>query len=260
MIDRARTLDLFRRHVMRRPDHVLGAGQAAFLRRHPNDFRNAEVRDLYPAIQVDQNVFRLDVAMHDAVVMRKLQGFADLRHDRQGLIRSKPTGPLHFAQVGPAHIFHDQVMQVARFPEFMNGDNVRMRQFGEGPRFAIKAFSKPGRLSDLGRQDLQRYQSIQRLLPRFVNCAHPALTDEGENLQRGKEFRDFLDGWRVKTGLYAARLSSSIEASLEQAGRAKLGLHIWRHRFLATRADSFSIHSTLYFQERIGKGCAEKGK
>ena len=46
----------------------------------------AEVGDLHPALLVQQDVLRLDVAVDDAVVVGVLEGLADLRHDGQGLL------------------------------------------------------------------------------------------------------------------------------------------------------------------------------
>ena len=46
----------------------------------------AEIGDLHSPAFVDQDVFGLDVAMDDAFVVGELQGVADLRHDRQGLL------------------------------------------------------------------------------------------------------------------------------------------------------------------------------
>ena len=79
-----RLFDLFGRHVVWRAHDILGAGQGevALL---PEDLGDAEIRDLHPAAFIQQDVLRLDVAVHDALLVRELQRLADLRHDLQRL-------------------------------------------------------------------------------------------------------------------------------------------------------------------------------
>ncbi len=72
---------------------------------------DAEVGDLHPALFVEQDVFRLDVAVDDALVVGELERFADLRHDGQRLFRRQFPGLFDLAQVGAIHKFHEQVMQ-----------------------------------------------------------------------------------------------------------------------------------------------------
>ena len=49
-------------------------------------FGQAEIGDFHPSALVDEDVFRLDVAMDHALVMGELKGIADLRNNRQGLL------------------------------------------------------------------------------------------------------------------------------------------------------------------------------
>ena len=83
-------LDLLRRHVVRRAHDLPVAGErgvAAASR--PEDLGDAEVGDLHPALLVEQDVLRLDVAVDDAFVVRELERLADLRDDRQRLARAQ---------------------------------------------------------------------------------------------------------------------------------------------------------------------------
>jgi len=52
----------------------------------------AEIRDLHPALLVQQHVLGLDVAVDDAFVVRKLERLADLRNDLEGFA-GRTIGP-----------------------------------------------------------------------------------------------------------------------------------------------------------------------
>ena len=79
-----------------------------------HQLRQAEVGDLHPALLVEQDVLRLDVAVDDAVVVGVLQGLADLRHDGQGLARRELAGVQQPPQVHAVDEFHEEVVEGAR--------------------------------------------------------------------------------------------------------------------------------------------------
>ncbi len=65
---------------------------------------------------IEQNVVRLDVAVHDAAAVRKAQGVGDLARDRQRLLdrqRSLPIKPR--AQGLPFDEGHDVIEQSLAF-------------------------------------------------------------------------------------------------------------------------------------------------
>ena len=57
-----------------------------------DNFRDAEVRNFNGAGFVDEQILRLDIAMHDAVIVRALQGIADRWHDAEGFLRREAFG------------------------------------------------------------------------------------------------------------------------------------------------------------------------
>ena len=65
----------------------LRAGERQSSARRAEQLGEAEVGDLHAAARVEQDVLGLDVAVHDALVVRVLQRVADLRHDRERLAR-----------------------------------------------------------------------------------------------------------------------------------------------------------------------------
>ena len=82
----------------------------------PHQFRDAEVGDFDPALLVEQDVLRLDVAVDHAVVVGVLQGLADLRDDGQGLLRRQLAGIQQPAEAQAVDELHEEVVQTALTP------------------------------------------------------------------------------------------------------------------------------------------------
>ena len=78
------------------------------LRRCAQNFCDAKISDLHPALFIHENVFRLDVAMNDSFIMGKLKRLADLRNDLEGLDRGQLAGSLQFPEVQAIHKLHDE--------------------------------------------------------------------------------------------------------------------------------------------------------
>ncbi len=98
--------------------------------------------------------------MDDALVVRELEGVADLGDDLQGLARGELAGLLQLPQVQPFHILHDEIMQPPGLPEFVNGDDVGMAQPGQGARLAGEPVRKAGIAAGLRGQNLERDQAV----------------------------------------------------------------------------------------------------
>ena len=126
---------LLRRHVIRRAHDLAGGGQGIGRARHsvravvflhprraedcpPYHFRThqfcqTKIRHLHPAAAVEQNVFRLDVAVDDALVVRELQRVANLRDDGQRLARRDASRVKQLPQIHAIHKFHQEVVKTA---------------------------------------------------------------------------------------------------------------------------------------------------
>ena len=79
----------------------------------PQQFRESEVGDFHPSTLVDQDVFRLDVPMHDPFVVSELQRLTNLRYDRQRLGRPERSGLNCLSQVRTVHELHYDVAQAS---------------------------------------------------------------------------------------------------------------------------------------------------
>ena len=100
--------------------------------------RDAKVGDLHCAALIDQQILRLDVAMHDAVIMRALQSLTHRRHDAQRFLWRQLLGLKQLTQVHAIHELHDEEVEAASLPEVMHRDDVRMVQCRERMSFLLK--------------------------------------------------------------------------------------------------------------------------
>ncbi len=168
------------------------------------DLRDAEVRDLHRARFVEQQVLRLDVAMHDAVLVRVLQRLADRRHDGQRLLRREAARLHRLPQIHAIHELHEQVVKPARLPEIVDRDDVRMIERRERLGLVRETFGKLRIGHPLRREQLQRDQAAQRLLPRLIDHAHPAAPEKLDDFELRKMRRDFLRRrWRERRRPFA---------------------------------------------------------
>ncbi len=220
MVHRLRLLDLFRRHVLRRPQHAAGFRQRDF-RLAAQDFGDAEIGNLHPPLFVHQDVFRLDVAMDDALVVRELQRLADLGDDLQRLARRKPAGPLELPQVQPIHEFHEEIGEPVHLTELVDRDNVRMVQLGQRAGLSPEAFGKAGPARGLRRQNLQGDHPVKRALAGLIDRSHAPFADKPEKFKLRKQPRHLLDARRLERRGLRLRSRVCRCALLQQAGGAK---------------------------------------
>ena len=191
MIHAAR-FSLLRRHVSRCAD----AGEIRHSRSRGIAFsqhlRDTEVRDFHASVFIEEQVFGLDVPVHDSVFVRKLQRFADGRHDGQRLLRCEASRFHRLPQIHAIDELHQQEKVSARLPEVVDGHDVRMVQPGERLRFVAEAFRKHRIAHALRSEEFQSDETVERFLPRFVNDAHPAATKAVEDFELRKMRREFL--------------------------------------------------------------------
>ena len=77
--------------------------------------------------------------------------------------------------------------------ELIQRHDAGMVQLGQRLGFAGEAFGERRIVADAGREDFQRDDAVQLLLPRLVNRAHAAFADEFEDFQLRKQRREFGD-------------------------------------------------------------------
>ncbi len=85
------------------------------------------------------DVRRFEIAVHDALGVRRVQGFANLHRDREGLIDSKRPARDAMGQRFAFYELEHQKEGLAGFLEIVNRRNARMVQRGEHSRLTLEA-------------------------------------------------------------------------------------------------------------------------
>jgi len=153
--------------------------------------REAEVRDLYSAIRIDENVRGLDVAMHKSLRMGEFQSITYLPDDIERLGQGQWTSLDQLMEIRAIHMFHHEIERSsAGFPEVMDRHNVRMIQPGKGLGFASETFGRRGIATQLGRKDFQCHLPVQRYLPRLIDGTHAAATEHADFREAGEHILD----------------------------------------------------------------------
>src|SRR5947199_3770629 len=153
--------------------------------------------------------------------MGVLEGVADLRHDGERLPGGNASGVEESAQIYAIYKFHEEKEQSVRPPEFVECDDIGMVEPGQRPGLTGKAISKRAVAADAGRQNLQRDDPIEFLLPCLVNRAHAATADKLDDLELRKFLGKLGNGRRVEGWRFAAGFSACGKGCLQQALLAK---------------------------------------
>ena len=161
--------ELLGRHEVGGADPVAGGGQAGV---GPHRLGEAEVGEV-GVLAVEQDVGRLDVAVHEPDGVRGVERGADLEADRRD-----PGGRDHALagqqalQVGPVHVAHDEVEVPALLARRVDRDHVRVVDRRGDARLALEALAEPGIARPLGGDQLDGDGPAERQLGRAVDDAH----------------------------------------------------------------------------------------
>ena len=137
--------------------------------------------------------------MQHAVVVGKLQRFADLRNEEQRLL-GRDAGAHRLAEIHAIDELHEQVEEAAAFAEVVDADDVRVAELCEGAGFAGEALGKAGLRGERGREDFQSDEPVELWLPCFEDDAHAALPKELQHLQLGEGCGDFIEHRHAGSG------------------------------------------------------------
>ena len=76
------------------------------------------------------------------------------------------------------HIFHDNIMIVARHTNIIDVDDIRMREARGRLRFPMKLLDEFLIAFELRMQNLHGDRTIEQLVMRFIDIRHPAAADQ----------------------------------------------------------------------------------
>ena len=177
--------DLLGRHVTRRAHGQSGLGDA--LRFRPGAPCDAEVRQHRRVVVAEQHVVGLDVAMHDAQRMRRVQCRRQLRQHVQAFAQAQP-GREPVGQAAVAEVLHADVVALVGGDHVIDGDDVGVAQPGEGMRLVDEALRQFAVAGDRAVEQLQRDRALQRALGRQVDDRHAAAPEFADELVARKIF------------------------------------------------------------------------
>jgi hypothetical protein len=145
--------------------------------------RDAEIGHFEAVALVDHQVGRLDVAVHDLLLVRVIESVQSLNRIAGGLVVSQPSLLVQHLRQGRAiDVLHRQVMFVAQLKKLPYLRDVRMIQLGLRLRFLTEPLEHARVVRHLRPQTLQRHFAMQLLIHRVVHRSHPALAERMVNL------------------------------------------------------------------------------
>ena len=189
---------LLGRHVLRRPHHHARARDVAH-----GEAGHAEVHDLHPALPREEDVGGLDVAVHDAHLVRVGEALEDGGDDGDLALEAQGRRGAHgLEEVVPAEELHGDVGRaVGVVAEVEDGDHVGMHHARDGARLALEAVLLLRVPRDLGEHHLEGDVPLEQRVARVVHDAHRARPQAPEDLVFPDPSRQVGDGaFRLRFG------------------------------------------------------------
>ena len=164
--------------------------------------REPEVEHAHAAVGRDLDVRGLQVAVHDALVVRRRERARDLaRHAQRLGLRQRPARDPLGERLALDELHH-QVVDRRAVParglsDLVNDRDPRVAERGEQPRLALEARQPVAGVRDLLGQDLDRHLAPQAGVERPVHLAHAPAPERAPDLVRPELLPD-LEAHRVK--------------------------------------------------------------
>ena len=134
--------------------------------------REAEVEDFHVAIVSDEHVLRLDVPVDDAPFVGGGETVGDGGADLHDLSRRQRAPTDERAKRLAAEELGHRVDDAVLLAEIMDGEDVRVRECGDGAGLALEAGARRFVRGEPGRQELDGHLAIEREVARAVHLAH----------------------------------------------------------------------------------------
>ena len=217
---------LFGRHVRHRSQQRARRAQQFFrergLRGDADCFRDravlrrqlcqAEIQDLHLAVLRDQYVFRLQVAMHHAFGVRRVQRVGDLDAEFDDLLDFQRLSMDSLPQVRPFQPLHHDERLVLEFDDVVDRADVRVIQRRGGARLSIQAFQGKRVAGKFRGQEFKRHNAPQPRVFSLIDNTHPALAQFREHAVLSNGFADHRGLSAARSEVSSSMLDSSAGA------------------------------------------------
>jgi hypothetical protein len=167
-----------------RAGELLGrhVGRRAGAERFPRRARKAEVGDADAAVAVQHDVRRLEVAVHDAAVVRGGQPGADLpRELDRAILREAPDAAEQRREILAVHVLHREKRVAFVLADVVHAADVRMRDLPREPDLGVELRQPRGIAVDALGQELERDRLPEFEIVRAVDLAHPAASEPSDD-------------------------------------------------------------------------------
>ncbi len=171
--------NLFRRDVGWRTGHDIGLGQFDGAL---HVFGNAKIGEIGVALLIEQDVGRLDVAMHHALPMGGGKRGRDLIDQAYSGLNFPGASLQGGTQTSAAQPAHHQVSAIGLPPVVIEGHDVRMFQPGHQLGLGLETANEFGVVGILGQDGLDGHLTPHLGLACAKNDAKPTLADALEEL------------------------------------------------------------------------------
>ena len=145
------------------------------------ELREAEIDDLRRALGRDEDVLGLEIAVHDALVVRLRERERDAARDGEEALERQRLADEVAAQRLALDELHREVRAPVRLADLVDRDEVRVRHGGRRARLAQEAGAPSGIARDLFAQHLQRDRAAEALVVGEVDDAHAAAPELGDD-------------------------------------------------------------------------------
>jgi hypothetical protein len=166
----------------------------------PRDLGDAEVGDLRVRNGGDrriqrrrqQDIFGFEIAMNDTEPMHGGQRVDDLKRDTGHLARSQLRRANRLRERRPSDELHDarDEARLVRLHEVEGVDDVRVADLIDDVRFVKEARHVLLILRELGREDLDRGDAVQAVMPAQEHVAHSALGEHALDFVSADDLTD----------------------------------------------------------------------
>ena len=181
------TLDLLRRDVVRGPDPGAGPGEAPRRSELLGEPEVGQVDLLAGALSADQDVGRLDVAVHQSALVRRFEGRRHRAHHPLDPVEIELAPVDDLSQVGAWHVTHRQIEDAVVVAAPVDRDDVGMLERRGQPGLRLEAGHGVRVLRVLGRDDLQGHRALEFRVGGLVDQTHPAAVEDALDAVPGEQ-------------------------------------------------------------------------